>query len=109
MESVDKIQEAVLGEIGRRLVARFAPRRIVLYGSRATGNARPDSDYDLLIVWRDESPPSARAATVRQVLLDLGAALDIAVVTPREYERFRNRRLHLVAVADREGRVLHAA
>ncbi len=109
MESADKIQEKVLREIARRLVSRFAPRRILLYGSRATGNARPDSDYDLLIVWRDESPPSARAATVRQALVDLGASLDIAVVTPAEYERYRNRRVHIVALADREGRVLHAA
>ena len=109
MQSADKIQEKVLREIARRLVSRFAPRRILLYGSRATGNARPDSDYDLLIVWRDESPPSPRAAMVRQALLDLGESLDIAVVTPAEYERLRNRRVHIVAVADREGRVLHAA
>ncbi len=109
MESTDAVQEEVLREIARRLVSRFAPRRILLYGSRATGNARPDSDYDLLIVWRDENPPSARAATVRQALVDLGTPIDIAVVTPREYERFRNRRMHIVAVADREGKVLHAA
>ena len=109
MESTDAVQEEVLREIARRLVSRFAPRRILLYGSRATGNARPDSDYDLLIVWRDENPPGARAATVRQALVDLGTPIDIAVVTPREYERFRNRRMHIVAVADREGKVLHAA
>ena len=102
-------QEEVLREIVLRLTSQFAPRKILLYGSRAAGTARSDSDYDLLVVWRDEDPPAARSATVRQVLSDLKTPLDVAVVTPREYERFRNRRVHIVAVADREGRVLHAA
>lgn len=110
MDTTDRLeQEEVLRQIVLRLTSQFAPRKILLYGSRATGTARFNSDYDLLIVWRDEDPPAARAATVRRALLDLKIPLDIAVVTPREYERFRNRRVHIVAIADREGRVLHAA
>jgi hypothetical protein len=46
------------------------------------GTARKESDHDLLIVWRDENPPRARAATVRQALLDLGFPMDVAVMTP---------------------------
>jgi predicted nucleotidyltransferase len=109
MEIEETVQEQVIQEIARRLISQFAPRRILLYGSRAIGTARPESDYDLLIVWRDENPPAARAATVRRALLDLGAPLDIAVVTPSEFDRFRNLRVHIVAIADREGRILHAA
>ncbi len=109
MRTDDVVQEQVLRDIVIRLTSQFAPRKILLYGSRATGAARSNSDYDLLIVWRDEDPPAARAATVRQALIDLGTPLDIAVVTPREYELFRNRRVHIVAIADREGRILHAA
>jgi uncharacterized protein len=110
MNTMDRLeQEDVLREIVLRLTSQFAPRKILLYGSRATGAARSNSDYDLLIVWRDEDPPRARAAAVRQALLDLKAPLDVAVVTPQEYEKFRNRRVHIVAIADREGRILHAA
>ena len=109
METASLAEEEVLREIARRLVLEFAPRKIILYGSRANGTARNESDYDLLIVWRDENPPYARAATVRQALWDLGFPMDIAVMTPREFERFRTWRVHIAAVADREGRVLHAA
>jgi predicted nucleotidyltransferase len=109
MKTADLVEEEMLQEIARRLVSQFAPRKIILYGSRANGTARQESDYDLMIVWRDENPPAARAATVRQELLDLGFPMDIAVVTPREYEQYRTRRVHIVAVADREGRILHAA
>ena len=110
MDTIDRLeQEEVLREIVLRLTSQFAPSKILLYGSRATGTARSSSDYDLLIVWRDENPPAARAAAVRRALLDLKTPLDVTVVTPREYERFRNRRVHIVAIADREGRILHAA
>jgi len=38
------------------IVAYFNPRKIILFGSRARGGARPDSDYDLLVVTDDETP-----------------------------------------------------
>jgi len=109
METVDFVQEGILKDVVDRLVSSFAPRKILLFGSRAIGNAKQDSDYDLLIVWRNEDPPPSRAAAVRRTLLDFKVPFDIAVVTPSEYERYRRRRVHIVAIADREGRILHAA
>ena len=99
----------LLQEITRRVVEAVQPRRLILFGSRARGDARPDSDVDLLVVWKDESPPRARALAVRQALRGLKASFDIAVVTPSEFERFSDRRMHVVGLAAREGRVLHAA
>jgi predicted nucleotidyltransferase len=109
MKKIDTEEDEVLKEIARRIVSAFALRMILLYGSRATGNLRPDSDYDLPIVWRDEHPPASRAATVRRALSDLRCAFDIAVVTPSEYKRFCARRTQIVAVATRESSLLHAA
>ena len=112
MQSAEKEsipEDKVLADIVERLVANFAPQRILLFGSRAAGTAGPDSDFDILIVWRDEQPPAARAASVREVLKDIGVPLDIAVVTPSEFSRLKSRRTHIVAIADREGRILHAA
>jgi len=37
-------------EMVRRIVRRFAPEKIILFGSHARGTAGPDSDVDLLIV-----------------------------------------------------------
>lgn len=39
-----------------RIIARLDPEEIWLFGSRAEGRARPDSDYDLLLVMPDDSP-----------------------------------------------------
>jgi predicted nucleotidyltransferase len=40
----------------RQIVEKVDPVEIYLFGSRARGDARPDSDYDLMIVVRDDFP-----------------------------------------------------
>ncbi len=39
------------------VVAYFRPRRVILFGSAARGDANPDSDIDLLVVLDDDAPP----------------------------------------------------
>jgi len=40
------------------VVEHFNPRKVILFGSRARGDARDDSDHDLLVVVDDDIPPS---------------------------------------------------
>src|SRR5271165_6088033 len=44
------IQDARLEEAVKRLFEGLHPRAIILFGSRARGTNRADSDYDLLVV-----------------------------------------------------------
>ncbi|MGD0221310.1 MAG: nucleotidyltransferase domain-containing protein [Terriglobia bacterium] len=37
------------GEQARTIVERFHPRRVILFGSHAGGDAQPDSDLDFLV------------------------------------------------------------
>jgi Nucleotidyltransferase domain len=39
------------------VVAYFKPRRVILFGSAARGEAGPDSDIDLLVIVDDETSP----------------------------------------------------
>lgn len=39
------------------VVAYFEPRRVILFGSHARGEAGPDSDYDLLVLVDEDTPP----------------------------------------------------
>ena len=96
-------------EVVSRIVSEFSPSLVLLFGSRARGDSRPDSDVDLIVVWRDENPPPKRSAAVRLALGRVGFPMDLAVVTPSEFARFREWRGHVLHSAAREGVVLHAA
>jgi hypothetical protein len=50
-------QSLVPPELLDPVVAYFKPRRVILFGSLARGDAGPDSDIDLMVVVDDETPP----------------------------------------------------
>lgn len=62
---------------------RFAPERIILFGSHATGTATADSDVDLLVVMPDDGDPLATAYRIRRQIPH-AFALDLIVRDPQE-------------------------
>ena len=50
------IDNALIGEIVRRILSVAKPDKIILFGSAATGQMTRDSDIDLLIVERQRKP-----------------------------------------------------
>jgi HEPN domain-containing protein/predicted nucleotidyltransferase len=70
--------------IVERLVSGYAPDRIILIGSRASGAARPDSDVDLLIVKETGRRPIDRRIEVERLLTDRAIPIDVMVYTPDE-------------------------
>jgi predicted nucleotidyltransferase len=89
IEGYPPVTEKLLREIVRRLLSVGSPRKIVLFGSRAGGRARPDSDLDVLIVEESDLPRYKRSARYRRALCGLFAAKDIMVWTPAEIEEWR--------------------
>lgn len=75
-------RDPLLAEIVRRLVAAYQPERIYLFGSRARGEAGPDSDYDVLVMVPDTAPPERQHSRLGyEALWGTGAAVDVVVVT----------------------------
>jgi len=97
-----------LDEMVRRIVDAVHPDRIILFGSHARGEAGPDSDIDLLIVAPSDEPNYRRTGALYSLLGGLGVAKDILWATPEEAEFWRDGLCHVLAVAQREGRVVYA-
>ncbi len=90
-----------------RLVRGFDPIQILLFGSRARGDARPDSDVDLLVVLPTLENGRKTMAAMMRALADVPVGIDVIPTTPDEISR----RGHLVGTvlrpALREGKVIY--
>lgn len=103
----DWTADAALAEMIRRILAVGDPQKIVLFGSRARGDARADSDYDLLLVEPSVLPRHKRAARYRRALTGLAGAKDILVWTPEEVAQWQDVPNAFVTAAVQEGVVLY--
>jgi uncharacterized protein len=96
----------VLDDLVRRIAERFFPDKIILFGSRARGDAGQDSDVDLLVLFPDVADPNQRAAELYASLIDFPTPMDIVVSTSARFERYRNVNT-VYWPASREGKVLY--
>ncbi len=102
---------AAIKDMTERIVETVHPTMVVLFGSRARGSARPDSDADFLVV-EDLSFGLNRSryletARILRALAGFGIAKDVLVYSLDEVERWKNTKNHVIAHALREGRVLY--
>jgi predicted nucleotidyltransferase len=104
------VNDRVLQEVVRRLVDTYRPDRIYLFGSHARGEASEHSDYDLLVVVPDATPPARRqSARAYEALWGLGVGADVLVWTRAAFDARLHLRASLPATVVREGTLLHAA
>ena len=99
--------DAIVATMVERIADRFDPERILLFGSRARGDARNWSDVDLLVVMPDGTDRRETAVEMGVAVGDLPIAKDIIVTTPAHIAQ----RGHVIGTvlrpALREGAVLY--
>ncbi len=96
-----------LAEIAARIVEKFNPKRVVVFGSHARGEARGDSDLDLFVEMETKQRPPERAIEVNAVFGLRSWPLDVVVYTPAEVEQLRKVRGTLLSIIEAEGEVLY--
>jgi predicted nucleotidyltransferase len=99
--------EKILDEFKHRIISRYQPQRIILFGSYATGRHRADSDLDILVVMDVKGSTRQKANEIDLLMSDRIVPMDFVVLTPEQYERQKNIVGTMVRQADREGRVIY--
>jgi uncharacterized protein len=101
------ISDEILNEVKQRLVNRFHPDKIILFGSQARGTADDRSDVDLLVICPVVGNRRALTLAMDRALWGLRLARDIVVLTPEEYEQDRQIPGTISRPASVEGKVLY--
>ena len=102
-----EVNDGLLTEIIHRMCKVGHPLKIVLFGSRARGEAHPESDLDLLVIEESTLPRYKRSARYRRSLIGLFPAKDIVVWTPEEIRDWSKVPDAFINVILNEGKVLY--
>lgn len=102
---------AALDFLVGRMVMTAHPQAIWLFGSRARGDARPGSDFDLMAVFPDDDPVDVdtRRHQMADALVGAGVGVDIVVCSASEFEAFRGEAGSLIRTVHEQGRQVYAA
>ena len=97
----------LISTMTERIVRDFHPVQIILFGSHARGEAHPQSDVDLLVVFSELADKRKTAVDIRRALADLPVAKDILVTTPKELARHQDLVGTTLRATQREGEILY--
>lgn len=93
----------------RVLVDAANPTRVILFGSYARGDAREDSDVDLLVVERKLVNKRDEMVRLRRLLRPFRIPVDALVVSKKEFNDWSQLSGTALYWANKEGKVVHEA
>jgi predicted nucleotidyltransferase len=108
VRNTSKAAQRDIREMVKRIVAKFHPERVILFGSYARGEAGPDSDVDLLVVMPVLGSRRDAVVEIRVALHDIRVPKDIVVTTPEDFAWRKETVGTIEWPAAREGKLLYA-
>jgi predicted nucleotidyltransferase len=77
-----RIPQKAIDQVVEQIVEKFKPQKIILFGSYARGNPRPESDVDLLVVTKNRTKKTQQSLEMRRHL-GVMFGLDLVVYTSK--------------------------
>jgi predicted nucleotidyltransferase len=84
-------------------------RRIVLFGSRARGEARAESDFDLCLIVDGVADVRALYVQLMRKIASADWSIDLMILTEADFRRRLGEGWSAIKAVERDGRVLYAA
>ena len=103
-----RIPQKAIDEVVRQIAENFHPQKIILFGSYARGNPRPESDLDVLVVMDTPLKESQQSLAIRRYL-GVMFGLDLVVYTPKHLQERVDMGDWFVRDILKEGKVVYEA
>ncbi|MEW6240862.1 MAG: nucleotidyltransferase domain-containing protein [Chloroflexota bacterium] len=101
-----RIPQKAIDQVVKQIVERFKPQKIILFGSYARGNPRPESDVDLLVVMKTQDKKRKYSLEMRRHL-GVMFGLDLVVYTSKRLKERVDMGDWFLRDVIREGKVLY--
>lgn len=82
--------DPVVERVVKVIAEAIHPQKIILFGSRATGTARPDSDLDLVVIYAGEKSKRQVKLDIHRLMEPESFPMDLFVLSPEEMQRQRH-------------------
>ena len=108
---VRRVTRDVIEGMTRAIVAVSQPECVILFGSRARGDAGAESDVDFIVVTKGpferRGQRREELARIRRALAPFRVPTDILVYTEQERDKWRGSTNHVLGRSERDGTVLY--
>jgi len=101
------LSELVKNQIKERLLEKFNPDKIILFGSQARGTADEKSDVDILVISSVTEDRFDMMNKMSSLLLAINYAFDVIILTKEEFERDKKYPGTVARYATKEGIILY--
>jgi uncharacterized protein len=103
------VSAETIDKLVRTIVAGASPTKVILFGSYARGDARDDSDIDLLVVEPTVRSKRDEMVRLRRLLRPFRVPVDVIVVSETEFNDWAHLAGTILYWANTEGKLLHEA
>jgi uncharacterized protein len=103
-----RIPQKAIDQVVEQIVEKFKPQKIILFGSYARGNPRPESDVDILVIMNTPLKEVQQAIQISQEI-EYRFGLDLIVHTPKYLEKRVKMGDWFLQDVIKEGKVLYEA
>lgn len=89
------------------IIKSVDPDKIILFGSRARGDYKKGSDYDICVIKKGVELRRKLAQKIHRFLYGVGVPIDIIVETPERFEELKDSPFMIYREISKYGRVVY--